>query len=435
MRGGASTTNHAVEAGPAANVPVAQPQETAPVTTSAASDTLAKSNKGVNSEGKARVTIRRKEDAQKPPAHTSEELQQYPMPLQEMTLLVNKQQQPRQDETAAVAIEPPVVPSIAAGEPNPSEPHEHPHKHHTHWDFERRATHGVEEEEATKKMEEGSMVEKVESANELPVDMHQHDGNHAPKKLTLKEFLIKFGEDGRKGKRPAAAAVAGADGGMGTSVSSAPATAVKRRVEEMEEAIDIAGKKKGEPKQEGGEIRAVGDDGSAAGTVAAGTVKTGGLRGAIQYVEAAATELKGNIKEASKRLRVAGGGEQQQLLQRKDEYVKSNAFRERKAGEDDEDDGPPGTPRTDRPATGVVEEVRKECTGGMVYSECGRPCTATCEHPRPVCPAVCMPRCHCPSAKPIWNGDTCIEETECHLSVEGEEGGGGAPAKSLRGAR
>lgn len=424
IRGGSSTTNHAVETGTAVNVPVAQPQETAPDATLAVSETI----KGVNSNNKARVTIRRKEDANKPPAHTSEELQQHPMPLQEMTLLVNKQQQPRQDDTVAVAIDPPVVPAFAVGEPNPSAPHEHPHKHHTHLDFERRATHGVEEEEVTKRMEEGNVIGKVESSNELPVDVHQHDENHSSKKLTLKEFLIKFGEDGRKGKRPAgSAAIAGGDGGIGVSVRNEPD---KRRDEEREEAKDVSGKKKEEPKQGEGEIRAVGDDRSAAGTVAAGTVKIGGLRGTIQHAEAGAIELEGDIKEATKRLRVAGGGEQQ-----KDEYMKSNAFRERKVGENDEDDGPPGTPRTDRPASGSVEEVRKECTGGMVYSECGRPCTATCEHPRPVCPAVCMPRCHCPSAKPIWNGDTCIEETECHLSNEGEEDGGGAPARSLRGAK
>ena len=54
---------------------------------------------------------------------------------------------------------------------------------------------------------------------------------------------------------------------------------------------------------------------------------------------------------------------------------------------------PPIYPQ-DKPKDGAVEEERPECTGGTVYSDCGRPCTATCEHPRPVCPAVCQKRCH-----------------------------------------
>jgi len=412
MRGGAATTDQAAAVEASATVPAAPAKDPAPATAT----TQAKPSKGTYSDGKARVTIRRKEDANKPPAHTTEELQQHPMPLQEMTLLVNKQQRPQQDAAAAVVVEPPVAPSIAVGEPNPSAPLKHPHMHHTHLDFERRATHGVEEEEGAANMvEEGGVAGDVKGASEVPMGVHPHK---AHKKLTLKEFLLEFGEEGRKGKKPAAAAAPAA--GMATPVSSSPAVAVKRRVEEeVEEAKDDVDDGSGERIAE-----------AAAAAVTAAVAKTGGLRGAIQQVEASAVELDEEVKEASKRLRGTNGGGQQQQ-QQQDEDIESKG-REK---EDEEDNGPPGTPRTDRPPAGLVEVARKECTGGMVYSDCGRPCTATCEHPRPVCPAVCVPKCHCPSAKPVWDGDQCIEEKMCHLKGGGGAPAPAAPAKSLRGAK
>lgn len=88
----------------------------------------------------------------------------------------------------------------------------------------------------------------------------------------------------------------------------------------------------------------------------------------------------------------------------------------------------------------AVEQPRRACTGGRVWSECARPCDATCGVPTPICAAVCVARCHCPAGRPIWDGQRCIAEADCPVPVP--EYAAAAPAASsssssslLRGVR
>lgn len=53
------------------------------------------------------------------------------------------------------------------------------------------------------------------------------------------------------------------------------------------------------------------------------------------------------------------------------------------------------------------------CTGGQVWRPCGRPCTATCDQPNPICTRMCAQRCECPNEKPLWKDEQCIEQTSC----------------------
>ena len=53
------------------------------------------------------------------------------------------------------------------------------------------------------------------------------------------------------------------------------------------------------------------------------------------------------------------------------------------------------------------------CPGGQLWDECGSPCTRTCELMETVCSTKCMPRCQCPSHKPIWTGFECVEAAAC----------------------
>ena len=53
------------------------------------------------------------------------------------------------------------------------------------------------------------------------------------------------------------------------------------------------------------------------------------------------------------------------------------------------------------------------CTGGQIFSECGSPCTPTCDDPSPFCPSVCLgPRCQCRPGY-LWNGSNCTLPSLC----------------------
>ena len=53
------------------------------------------------------------------------------------------------------------------------------------------------------------------------------------------------------------------------------------------------------------------------------------------------------------------------------------------------------------------------CTGGKVFNECGSACTATCLDPEPICTRQCVARCECPKSNPIWDNEKCIKEAHC----------------------
>ncbi|RDD36819.1 SCO-spondin, partial [Trichoplax sp. H2] len=52
------------------------------------------------------------------------------------------------------------------------------------------------------------------------------------------------------------------------------------------------------------------------------------------------------------------------------------------------------------------------CTGGMVYSNCGTPCPATCSNPEVFCAPECTPGCRCPAGQVVQNG-ICVHITKC----------------------
>jgi len=54
------------------------------------------------------------------------------------------------------------------------------------------------------------------------------------------------------------------------------------------------------------------------------------------------------------------------------------------------------------------------CTGGRVWHECGLKCTRDCDSPDQMpCVLMCVPRCECPAAAPVWHGDECITADAC----------------------
>lgn len=56
----------------------------------------------------------------------------------------------------------------------------------------------------------------------------------------------------------------------------------------------------------------------------------------------------------------------------------------------------------------------KDCKGGMVFEECGSRCTRTCKDKNPTCVEVCEPKCQCPKDKPyLYKGSVCIPEEKC----------------------
>lgn len=59
------------------------------------------------------------------------------------------------------------------------------------------------------------------------------------------------------------------------------------------------------------------------------------------------------------------------------------------------------------------------CPGQMEYSACGSACNKTCLEPAPVCAAVCVPRCECPEATPLWFPETeaCATAASCTLTT------------------
>jgi len=56
---------------------------------------------------------------------------------------------------------------------------------------------------------------------------------------------------------------------------------------------------------------------------------------------------------------------------------------------------------------------------GMVWSECGSACNATCTAPAPVCTQQCVPRCECPASAPYWDAATqqCVAAEACMAVV------------------
>ncbi len=96
--------------------------------------------------------------------------------------------------------------------------------------------------------------------------------------------------------------------------------------------------------------------------------------------------------------------------------------------------GAAATPEDMAPSA-AVEQPGHGCTGGMVWSECARPCDATCLTPQPICAALCVARCHCPASAPIWNGNRCITELDCPAAEAAAAPAARPSSSSLRGAR
>ncbi|XP_013391191.1 mucin-5B isoform X3 [Lingula anatina] len=68
--------------------------------------------------------------------------------------------------------------------------------------------------------------------------------------------------------------------------------------------------------------------------------------------------------------------------------------------------------------TTTVASVDKTCVGGMVWKECGSPCTRTCSEPSPMCIEMCAPKCECPNGQ-VWHEkkEQCVDMAECSTSV------------------
>ena len=64
-----------------------------------------------------------------------------------------------------------------------------------------------------------------------------------------------------------------------------------------------------------------------------------------------------------------------------------------------------------------VFTVRAErCDGDQVWTDCGSETTRTCSDPDPdTSQDACVPRCHCPDDRPVWDDDRqiCINADEC----------------------
>ncbi|KAK2158337.1 hypothetical protein NP493_1803g00014 [Ridgeia piscesae] len=57
--------------------------------------------------------------------------------------------------------------------------------------------------------------------------------------------------------------------------------------------------------------------------------------------------------------------------------------------------------------------MRARCPRGQVWNDCGSACTATCRKPNPICMKMCVPRCECPSQRPILHCGRCIRRARC----------------------
>jgi len=55
----------------------------------------------------------------------------------------------------------------------------------------------------------------------------------------------------------------------------------------------------------------------------------------------------------------------------------------------------------------------KQCTGGMVWKECGSACTPSCENSSPICTMQCVARCECPPSTPILKDGVCVTSSAC----------------------
>lgn len=60
-----------------------------------------------------------------------------------------------------------------------------------------------------------------------------------------------------------------------------------------------------------------------------------------------------------------------------------------------------------------------QCPTGMQYAECGQACNKTCAELAPVCATVCIPRCECTAALPVWfpARAECGAASECTLAT------------------
>ena len=68
-------------------------------------------------------------------------------------------------------------------------------------------------------------------------------------------------------------------------------------------------------------------------------------------------------------------------------------------------------PKTRDDISATVEE-KNNCTGGMVWKECGSACTRTCSEPEPVCTKQCVPKCECPEGH-VLEGGQCVDVNIC----------------------
>ena len=55
----------------------------------------------------------------------------------------------------------------------------------------------------------------------------------------------------------------------------------------------------------------------------------------------------------------------------------------------------------------------RACTGGRVWSGCASACEPTCSEEPVFCIKLCVAKCTCPSATPIFNGGRCIRRDDC----------------------
>lgn len=69
--------------------------------------------------------------------------------------------------------------------------------------------------------------------------------------------------------------------------------------------------------------------------------------------------------------------------------------------------------KTDSIEGAAPAEKPGQCTGGMVFNECGSPCTKTCDEPSPICAMMCVAKCECPRDTPILKDGQCVAFSEC----------------------
>jgi len=63
-----------------------------------------------------------------------------------------------------------------------------------------------------------------------------------------------------------------------------------------------------------------------------------------------------------------------------------------------------------------------DCTGGREWQTCGSACTPTCDDPNPMCTRQCVAKCGCPSDKPIWHNERCVEQCPGVQVLDGGKG-------------